>query len=125
MVRATAFPDTFREGELDRLSEAWAAPGALTAMLNWYRAGFRRKPGTFPKRVEAPTLILFGRHDRAEQPGLMTESLKLCDLGRLVEIEESSHWVQRDAAERVNQELLDFLLPNAAPIESPAEATRP
>ena len=109
MVRATASPGTFSDEELDRLAESWAEPGALTAMLNWYRAGFRRRTQSLPRRVEAPTLVLFGRQDLAEQPGLMAASLKLCDRGRLVEFEDASHWVQRDAAAAVNQELLQFL----------------
>jgi hypothetical protein len=35
-------------------------------------------------------------------------SLDLCDEGKLVFFESSSHWVQHDASESVNRYLVDF-----------------
>ena len=37
---------------------------------------------------------------------LAPQSIDLCDIGRLVFIEEATHWVQHGEAERVN-ELID------------------
>jgi pimeloyl-ACP methyl ester carboxylesterase len=37
------------------------------------------------------------------------ESIALCDDGRLHVLEDATHWVQHDAADRVNALLLDFL----------------
>ena len=44
--------------------EAWSQPGALTAMLNWYRA-LHLSEGQFPATplVTVPTLILWGEND--------------------------------------------------------------
>lgn len=36
-------------------------------------------------------------------------SMELCDDGRLVYIEEATHWVQHDAADQVNTLMGDFL----------------
>ena len=36
-------------------------------------------------------------------------SLDLCDDGRLVLIEEATHWVQHEEADRVNPLISDFL----------------
>src|SRR5580658_7680689 len=37
----TSRPGTFSPEDLDRYREAWSQPGALTAMINWYRALLR------------------------------------------------------------------------------------
>ncbi len=103
-------PGSFPEEDLRRYVEAWLQPGAMTAMLNWYRALVRlpRRPA---ERVRAPTLILWGRRDHALQPGLAEASLDLCDDGRIVWLPEATHWVQHDEAEAVNAALTAFLRP--------------
>ncbi|HEY2895072.1 MAG TPA: alpha/beta hydrolase [Pirellulales bacterium] len=103
--RAEAFPPE----EIERYREAWAQPGALTAMLNWYRALPRAQmPPADQCRVRVPTLILWGRAEAFAVPWLADASLKLCDQGRL-EVLDATHWIQYDEAERVNQMLIEFL----------------
>lgn len=99
---------TFPESDLDRYAAAWARPGAMTAMLNWYRA-LVRLPRREPPPVRAPTLVLWGRRDHALQPGLAEMSLDLCAHGRLLWFEEATHWVQHEEAARVNAALREFL----------------
>ncbi|MFC6729579.1 alpha/beta fold hydrolase, partial [Natronoarchaeum mannanilyticum] len=41
-LQRTSRIDTFDDADVDRYRESWAEPGALTAMLNWYRAAARR-----------------------------------------------------------------------------------
>jgi len=51
--------NTFSGRDLTHYRDAWSRPGALIAMVNWYRAlRHRREPGT--ERVPMPTLILWG-----------------------------------------------------------------
>ena len=38
MMQGSATADTFEPGALDRYAEAWARPGSLTSMLNYYQA---------------------------------------------------------------------------------------
>lgn len=102
--------------ELVEYLGAWSQPKALEAMLNWYRAAFRRGVRHLGRvkhinlrRVQVPTLMLWGEKDIALSRRLAQPSLNLCDQGRLVFYENASHWVQRDQAEAVNAELLDFL----------------
>ncbi len=45
---ASSRPGTFTADDLDEYRNAWANPGAVTAMLNWYRAFFRARP-TLPR----------------------------------------------------------------------------
>ncbi len=101
-------PGSFTPADLDRYVEAWTQPGAMTGMLNWYRA--LRLPRPRPVlRVTPPTLVLWGRRDHALEPGLAEASLALCTSGRIQWLPEATHWVQHDAADAVNAALIDFL----------------
>lgn len=99
---------TFGPEDLARYREAWTRPGALTAMLGWYRALVRRPPGRVG-RVARPALILWGRRDTALGAAFADESLALCDRGRIRWFDEATHWVQHEEAASVNAELVAFL----------------
>ena len=43
--------------------QAWSQPGALTAMVNWYRALRNFRAGGTDLRVRQKTLILWGDRD--------------------------------------------------------------
>lgn len=102
-------PGTFDDADLDEYAEAWSQPGAMTAMINWYRAALRRPPAAADARISAPTLIIWGARDHALDRRLADASLARCDRGRLEFIEEATHWVQHEEPERVNRLLLEFL----------------
>jgi pimeloyl-ACP methyl ester carboxylesterase len=36
------------------------------------------------------------------------KSIELCDNGRLKFFEDASHWVQHDAADEINRELVEY-----------------
>lgn len=63
MMQGSAKLDTFEPGALDHYAEAWAHPGSLTAMLNYYRALRERKTDREPARLASPTLILWADND--------------------------------------------------------------
>ncbi len=96
---------------------AWSRPGALTAMLNWYRMAFRQGTAklltspTLP-RITAPTLVVWGQRDPALGPKLAQRSLERCLDGELVYFPDAGHWVHWDESERVNQMLVNFLDPD-------------
>ena len=106
---------TFTLQDLAEYKKAWSQPGALTGMLNWYRAAVRRGLRyTFDKkssarRVTVPTLMLWGKRDVALSHEMVEPSIALCDDGKVVLIEKSTHWVQHDEADAVNQNLIEFL----------------
>jgi len=100
-VQHTSQPGVFDATDRRYLTSGWSEPGALTAMLNYYRAIARRSPNSLKLRIEVPTLILFSKKDPAEEPGLAEASLSLCDDGRIVWFENARHWIQREEAERV------------------------
>jgi pimeloyl-ACP methyl ester carboxylesterase len=107
--RAGAFTDA----DLDVYREAWSQPGALTAMLNWYRAA-ARSGARESVRISVPALIVWGDRDVALQPSLAEASAELCDEVEIVHLPEASHWVQHEEAQQVNELLVDFLQEGAA-----------
>jgi pimeloyl-ACP methyl ester carboxylesterase len=109
-IAATARRGAFSREELDQLREAWLQPGALTGMINWYRAAFRHQPSPPPSpRVKVPMMLIWGARDHALGRQMAPESIELCDQGRLEVIEEATHWVQHEEPERVNALILEWL----------------
>ena len=106
----TSRPGTFTAEDLDQYRQAWSQPHAVRSMLNWYRAMFQ-KPSKPPAdaRITVPTLLIWGARDKFLGRELAQPSIERCDDGRLVFIEEASHWVQHEEADRVN-ELIDTFL---------------
>jgi pimeloyl-ACP methyl ester carboxylesterase len=51
-------PGTFSSEDLEQYRVAWSQPGALTAMINWYRALFRSRAKFSDRTVRVPTRIL-------------------------------------------------------------------
>ena len=108
LVRS-ARPGAFSAADLDTYRQAWSQPGALTAMLSWYRAGW--SSALFPpRRITTPTLILWGRHDVALVPELAPASRDLCDRGELVTFDHCSHWPHLEEPYRINEHLTRFLV---------------
>ncbi len=96
------------QAEYDRYRAAWGQPGAMTGMLNWYRAAFQTRPKvTKPGRIKPPTLVIWGKQDRYLSYEMAQASVEKCEDGRLVTIDHATHWVQHDAAERMNALLIE------------------
>jgi len=109
MLRSSSKPGSFNKGDLDQYLHAWWRKDSITSMLNWYRAAIQKPPElSGDLRIRVPTLILWGAQDIALGREMARPSLDLCDQGKLIYFENSSHWVQHDEAEAVNKYLLDF-----------------
>jgi pimeloyl-ACP methyl ester carboxylesterase len=102
-------PGTFSDEELAVYRQAWSQPGALTAMLNWYRAGARRGRASGARRVTVPTLVLWGDRDPALQAGLAEASAALCDRVEVRHFADATHWLHHEHPARVNRALERFL----------------
>jgi pimeloyl-ACP methyl ester carboxylesterase len=109
-LQGTSRPGTFREADITHYREAWSQPGAMRAMINWYRAASRRVPTMgYRAKITVPTLVIWGARDHFMDREMAQSSIERCEDGRLVMIAEASHWVQHEEAERVNGLLLEFL----------------
>ncbi|HEX6385348.1 MAG TPA: alpha/beta hydrolase [Anaerolineae bacterium] len=110
LMRASSRPGTFSESEMEAYRRAWSQPGAITAMLNWYRAIRQVRPQRLPDpRITVPTLLIWGEREVAFSGELAGLSIELCDDGRLVRFEQATHWVQHEEPDRVNRLLQDFI----------------
>jgi pimeloyl-ACP methyl ester carboxylesterase len=109
-LQRTSRAGTFSEEDIARYHQAWAQPGALTTMLNWYRA-LPFKPDMKDATVRSPTLVVWGSKDRFLEKGLAEASLALCENGDIRWFESATHWVQHEEPEAVNAALVSFLKP--------------
>jgi pimeloyl-ACP methyl ester carboxylesterase len=103
-------PDAFGPEIMAAYSAAWKQPGALTAMLNWYRALFRQSLSVPPAgSLRTPTLVLWGDQDAVARPELSDLSANLCADVQVLHFPNASHWLAHDEPAAVNAALLDFL----------------
>src|SRR5262245_60096418 len=102
--------------------EAWSAPGALTGMLNWYRAtplvvprpGEAVDPASLPRldpaqlRVRMPHLVIWGMGDPALLPSSRATLADYCDDLTVREIAGADHWVVHQKTDEVIGHLKAF-----------------
>lgn len=107
MLVASSQRGTFSEDDLKAYRKAWVTSG-VGPMLNGYRAAARRalRGGRPIGRIAPDTLILWGARDVALSLDMAQPSADMCTRGRLEVIDDATHWVQHDAADRVNRLLL-------------------
>jgi epoxide hydrolase 4 len=118
-MRSTARRGTFTDADLNHYKLAWSEPGALTAMLNWYRAALPLMVYSGPTkvRVDVPALLLWGTQDAFLTRNLIQPTMELCTKGRVVLLEEATHWLAHEEPDKVNALLIEFLA--AAPLSYP------
>jgi pimeloyl-ACP methyl ester carboxylesterase len=110
-------PDAERQATLDD----WSRPGALEAMLNWYRAAAVEvpEPGVdahlplwthlpFPK-VHVPTLVVWGMRDTALLPVQLDGLDALVDDLAIVRVEDAGHFITWEKPEALTAALRAFL----------------
>jgi pimeloyl-ACP methyl ester carboxylesterase len=99
----------------------WAQEGALTAMLNWYRASRIEVPAVgeetalplwtqapFP-HLEMPTLVIWGLKDKALLPVQLEGLHGLVDDLRLVTSASAGHFITWEEPELVTSAIRDFI----------------
>lgn len=109
-LRSGKRPDSFPPQVVAKYQAAWRRPGALTAMINWYRALFRQDlPIPAARSLATPTLILWGEQDVFAEVALADLSAALCADVRQERFADASHWLPHDEPEAVAAHLLKFL----------------
>ena len=101
----------FTDDVLDRYALDAQRPGAMTGMLNWYRAAFRMQgklAGPWPV-IETPTLIVWGEADAALGVELLDGTDAYVRDLTVKRLPGVSHWVQQEAPEAVNAILSAWL----------------
>ena len=82
--------------------------GALTAMINYYRANLKILEETSPP-IDVPTLMLWGEEDTALDIKLTEGYGPHVKDFTLVRFPNVSHWVQQEAPQKVNPILREWL----------------
>jgi len=110
MYRGTSVhKENFSDPVIDVYKNNALKPGAMTAMINWYRAAFRAglkslfaksKP---IKKIEIPTLVIWGERDIAMDNELTFGMEKHVQDLTLRYIADSSHWAHQDTPASVNE----------------------
>lgn len=99
----------FNDADIAVYAQAISQPGAMQAAIHYYRAlvrwGFRLPV----KRIDVPTLMLWGKQDIALRKELTYGTEKWVADFRIHYIPDCGHWVQNEAPDEVNQQLLDFI----------------
>ena len=99
----------------------WSQPGALTAMLNWYRVSPMLVPppgATIPlpdallrlaKTIEVPTLVIWGMRDKALLPVQLDGLEQVVKELSVVRIADAGHFAPWEAPDEVAAALAPFL----------------
>jgi pimeloyl-ACP methyl ester carboxylesterase len=96
---------------LNAYRRAWRRPGALTAMLNWYRALFGEAVDAPPPQgLSHPILVLWGDRDAFASPDLADRSAALCANVIVKHFGDATHWVVHEEPDAIRTEIIKFLL---------------
>ncbi len=119
------------EAEKRQYIAEWSQPGALTAMLNWYRASplLVPPPGvTVPlpdallrlsKRIRIPTLVVWGMRDKALLPVQLEGLSEVVDDPQVVRLPGAGHFAPWEAPDEVAAALAPFLAGEAVATAAP------
>jgi pimeloyl-ACP methyl ester carboxylesterase len=95
----------FPESVLDHYRTNALKPGAMTAMVNYYRAAWRAgsaRMSPTQNTVSVPTLIVWGKEDTALEASLVPGTERFVPDLTVRYLPGVSHWVQQEAPETVN-----------------------
>ena len=109
------------QAQSDLYKQAWQIPGAMDAMLNYYRAsplmpptaqqrgaaGLQLEAGAFIVRM--PTLVIWGEQDQALLPVLLDGLETVVPDLRIQRVPDGSHWVVHERPEAVEAAIRAFL----------------
>ncbi|XP_066288664.1 epoxide hydrolase 4-like [Branchiostoma lanceolatum] len=101
--------DAFTDEDLEAYKYAFSQPGALTAVVNFYRAN-GSKGGAEPiTAIRCPSLMIWGDQDGVLDTDLAKEIAGRVQGMKLEIIEGASHFVQQDFPDTVNRLMTEFL----------------
>jgi pimeloyl-ACP methyl ester carboxylesterase len=114
MRRTSVNRERFPDEALAVFREAASQPGALTGMLNYYRAFVRGGGAARQKKlgspvIDTPTLMIWGEQDVALTKATTSGTDAYVSDLTLRYLPDASHWVQQDDPDSVNRMLAAWL----------------
>lgn len=121
-TESAVHPDRFDAETIAMYRRAASEPGAVRAMLNWYRGSVLSANEFLSRRtvdvIETPTLLLWGEQDRALGRELSAGTEPYVSNLTVRYLPDASHWVQQDEPEAVNAMMRAFLQDQPVPERS-------
>lgn len=116
VLRGLTTKPIFDSAAVAEYKKAWSEDGALTGMVNYYRANlakfysFDSKTKNEPQKITAPTLFIYGEKDKAVLPSTTRNIERFIDAPYSeLRIADAGHWIHQECPNDVNEVLLDFL----------------
>jgi len=109
LQRTASRPLVFPPETLAHYRDNAAIPGAMTAMLNYYRANMGAHPMAGGSGIAAPTLLLWGDHDFALGNELVSGTAAYVPDLTIRTLQGVSHWAPEEAPDRVNAAIREWL----------------
>jgi pimeloyl-ACP methyl ester carboxylesterase len=124
MIQGFSAADWMSPQEAEAYRTAWSRPGALTGMLNWYRASpvIVPEPGAAAPHspildlpaealtVSVPHLVLWGEADTALTPSCLDGLERFAPKLTVRKVSGASHWILHEKPEQVAAEIRKFCL---------------
>jgi len=123
--RSPGYPEAITDADVERYKAALAAPGSLSAAVNYYRAYVREKAGEAVRnalsgrgfysdvaldgRVVAPALVVRGERDPFVGPAAFGGLDRWVPDCRLVALAGTGHWLQQERPAAVTDLLVEFI----------------
>jgi pimeloyl-ACP methyl ester carboxylesterase len=107
-MKASAKEGTFSEEDMRHYKTAWQQKGALTAMINWYRA-YKYSARDITREVTIPTLLLWGKQDTFLTYTMAEPSIDKCTNGKLIYLEDATHWLHHEKPDEVDSYIYNFI----------------
>ncbi len=108
--------EALTDEDLRLCAKAWSQPGALTAMMSYYRANLNpsilfseREQYAFPK-ITSPTFLIWGEQDVALSKSLVENTEEFINAPYSAKfIADCGHWIQLEQPKLVNELVNKFL----------------
>lgn len=111
--------------ERDAYREAFEMPGAIRAMIHYYRALFRPTTALWPRPVDVPALVLWGERDPYLGRGLAQPGPAWAPNTRVEFLPELGHFIHHEAPDLISDLLITFLNAGGKASRSSGEASSP
>jgi pimeloyl-ACP methyl ester carboxylesterase len=111
-IRTAVDPSCFTPAMIDHYRDNAAIPGAMTAMINYYRANtaaMERWAGGKAPIIDVPTLICWGERDPFLDISLLDGHPALVRDLTIERFPDVSHWVQQEAPQAVNAKVIAWM----------------
>ncbi|KAA6444016.1 alpha/beta fold hydrolase [Bacillus atrophaeus] len=108
-IGLTNRPELFSSRDVSKYKEAWSQAGALTSMLNWYRAIGKGGLRALQPKHTVPYRLIWGMEDRFLSRKLAKETVRRCPNGHLIFVDEATHWINHEKPDIVNRLILEFI----------------